>query len=298
MGVAGYARLDARAEISGMGDPSLSRAIIRYREVQTVDGGLAGADDVGVALVLDGEYPAAAEAIDLGSGRIRHLDLATEVVVLDWVYPSTLDYVCRLIGSAAGLDDAILEGEFGRALRQYCHDILLGVLGRIGFDPFTRPAYVRLGFRDIIRDLDPNERPVVRISLGRDDQLDIEIDIDDNALLITRRGRVHGGELKQALGAAFPSGHVDLESVAGRERFRVAFPLPASFASLRRQMDEIRSGILELCSRFEPDRHHATSHALGVFGPRDTLVLLERPAALPAPASVLVGTPRAPAGVA
>ena len=42
-----------------------------------------------------GRYAATAEALDLGSGKVKVLDLSTELVVLDWVYEPTLEHVTR-----------------------------------------------------------------------------------------------------------------------------------------------------------------------------------------------------------
>ncbi len=274
MGVVGFSRAGAFAEFPGVGELSMTRAIVLYRDAQAADGGTTGVDDVGVALVTDGEYAAASEALDLGSGRIRQLDLATEAIILDWVYASTLDYVRMLIRATSGHP---VEGEegFGRSLRQYCQDILLGVLGRIGFDPLTRPAFLRLGFRDIVRDFDPNDRAVIRIGSGEGDGIEVELDAENHALLVSHRRVAPGTDLERVLQSTFPSGRVRKLPFRAQVRYRIAFPVSCGFGELRALLDEVRIGLLALLSSVEPERYVAARHAIEVFGPRDTLAQLD-----------------------
>lgn len=263
-----HARFDTLAEFPGGGDLSLTRAIVLYREDQAVDGIDPGIDDLGLALALDGEYAAATEALDLGSGRLRHLDLSTEVVVLDWLYASTLDYVRLLLHSDPAphrLDGA------SSPLRRFCTEIAHGVLGRVGFGPLTRTPLLRIGFRDIVRDLDPNERPVIRIAAGSTGYFEVAFDAAHNALAIA--GPLADGdlELERLLAAAFPGAATQHVGADARPRYRLRFPLPVTCAEAADLLTTIRHGVLALIARFEPDRHGALQHALQVFGPRDTL---------------------------
>ncbi|HEX7119230.1 MAG TPA: hypothetical protein VF212_10605 [Longimicrobiales bacterium] len=277
MRTASYARFDTLAEFPGTGDLSLTRAIVRYRDEQRVDGGATEADDIGVALVVDGEYAAAAEALDLGSGRMLYLDLSTGVVILDWVYASTLDYVRMLLRiqeaqGAAAVDEA-------RSVRRYGESIALGVLDRLGFGAFTRPTYLRMGFRDIVRDLDPNEHSVVRVAAGADDRIEVRFDCDTNALLVRCSRPADDARLRRLLAALFPGAHVRPLPPDTRARYQLRFPLPETFEDARELLREIRDGLLGLFANFEPERHRAVRHALDVFGPRDTLGQLDRGAA-------------------
>lgn len=275
MGAATYARLDTLTEFPGAGELSLTRAIVQYREAQAVDGAGEGIDDIGVALVVDGDYAAAAEALDLGSGRIRHLDLATEVVILDWVYASTLDYV-RILLRTPGTLFATPAADPASPLRRYGQDIALGVLARIGFGALTRPTFLRIGFRDILRDLDPNEHPAVRVAAGPDDRIEVRMDCDNNGLLVWRRRPAGDAELKRLLLALFPTADVRRLAPEAHARFQLRFPLPYTFQDARDLLRDLRDGILGLFANFEPERHRATRHALDVFGPRDTLSRLGR----------------------
>src|SRR5690606_41806165 len=187
MGTAARARLDALMEFPGTGDLSLTRAIVRYQEGQVVDGSNPSADDLGIALVIDGEYAAAAEAIELGSGRLLHLDLSTGVVILDWVYPSTLDYFRLLRVAVRDGDFEASADDTPGTLRAYCEPITLGVLGRSDFGSLARSTILRLGFRDILRDLDPHEEAAVRIQAASGDRTEVRFDGDANALGVARR---------------------------------------------------------------------------------------------------------------
>src|SRR5690606_5672828 len=97
MGIALQSRPEALADVPGVGDLSLTRAVIQYRDGHELERGIGRIEDIGLGLVLDGEYAASAEVLDLGSGTIRHLDLSAELVILDWVYEPTLDHVRLLL---------------------------------------------------------------------------------------------------------------------------------------------------------------------------------------------------------
>ncbi len=283
MGVATYARLDTLTEFPGAGEFSLTRAIVRYREEEVVDGTTGGVDDIGVALVVDGAYAAAVEAVDLGSGRLRHLDLATGVVILDWVYASTLDYVGMLLRAPHASPSVAADGDPSHPLRRYCESIALGVLDRIGFGALTRPSLLRIGFRDIVRDLDPNEQLVVRVGAGQDDRLEVRLDSDTNALLVWRRRPSADAGLKRLLSALFPGADVRRLPPEPHARYQLRFPLPYTFEDARDLLRELRDGLLGLFANFEPERHRAARHTLDVFGPRDTLAHLDRAAAVVSP---------------
>lgn len=287
MGTAARARFDALMEFPGMGDLSLTRAIVRYQEGQLVDGSRPGADDLGVALVVDGEYVAAAEVIELGSGRMLHLDLSTGVVILDWVYPSTLDYVRLLLRSARDIDAS--GDDAPGTLRAYCETIALGVLGQSGFGALTRTTILRLGFRDILRDLDPHEDAAVRIQAGPDDRIEATLDCDANALVVHWRGQADGVQ-PRLLASLFPSAHVRAAPAATGAAYQLRFPLPCNLDDARAQLREVRDGLLGLFATYEPDRYRSIRHALDIFGPRDTLVQLDRDP-VPAVEPYLLRTP-------
>lgn len=293
MGTAGYARIDALMEFPGTGDLSLTRAIVRYQPEQLVDGSTPCADDIGLALVVDGDYVAAAEAIELGSGRLLHLDLSTTVVILDWVYPSTLDYVRLLLRIPRDEEFAAAGDGVAGTVRGYCETVALGVLGRLGFGPLTRSTILCLGFRDILRDLDPHEDPVIRIQAGPTGRIEARLDCDANALLVRQRG-TSDVEPARLLASLFPGAHVRALVTETRTGYQLRFPLPCTLDDARAQLRELRDGLLGLLASYEPERYRAIRQGLDIFGPRDTLAQLDRDV-LPVADAYL---PRRPAVVA
>ena len=135
------ARPEAMGDVPGICELPLTRAVVQYRDIHEMDTPGGRIEDIGLALVVEGRYAATAEAIDLGSGRVKVLDLSTELVVLDWVYGPTLDHVGELVTAAASTDDP-------EPLRRYVFQLGLRVLERVGFGPLTRPSLLRIGYRD------------------------------------------------------------------------------------------------------------------------------------------------------
>ena len=88
---------EAMGDVPGICELPLTRAIVQYRDVHEMDTPGGRIEDIGLALVVEGRYASAAEALDLGSGRMKTLDLSTELVVLDWVYEPTLEHVAGLV---------------------------------------------------------------------------------------------------------------------------------------------------------------------------------------------------------
>lgn len=265
------ARPEAMADVPGVSELPLSRAVVQYRDVHET--GLAGGriQDIGLALVLEGRHPSAAEAIDLGSAEVKRLDLSTELVILDWVYEPTLEHV-------SGLVRRVAEGESRDAeLAPYCFDLALHVLARIGYGALTRPTLLRVGFRDVCRDLDLHEGTSVRIVLGEGRITRAHLDYDACALAF--RTATPGEEplLEAALGRAFPGGdvrRVEAEEGRGPGRYQVRFPLPLGLEETRDLLGRIRGGLAGLLERFEPERYRALRDVVETLGARDTLARL------------------------
>jgi hypothetical protein len=133
---------EAMADVPGVCELPLTRAIVQYRDVHEMDTPGGRIEDIGLALVVEGKYASSAEALDLGSGRMKVLDLSSELVVLDWAYEPTLAHVAGLLTESAS---AQREGP----LRRYAFRLGLKVLERVGFGPLSRPTFLRIGFRDI-----------------------------------------------------------------------------------------------------------------------------------------------------
>jgi len=265
-------RPEAMADVPGVSELALTRAIVQYRDVH--DTQLAGGriQDIGLALVLEGRHPSAAEAIDLGSSEVKRLDLSTEVVLLDWVYEPTLEHVSRLLSEVAE------GGSRSAELSPYCFNLALHVLRRVGFGPLTRPTLLRIGFRDVCRDLDLHEGTSVRIDLGAGHLVRAHLDYDGCALLFRTAGAGEDPVLEDALARAFPDGDVrrveSPETRGGPPNYQVRFPLPLSLDETRALLGRVRDGLVRILARYEPERCRAQNDLTETLGPRDTLARL------------------------
>lgn len=265
-------RPEAMADVPGVCELTLTRAVVQYRNVHEVDLPEGRIEDIGLALVLEGRYASAAQAVDLGSGRLKQLDLSTELVVVDWVYEPTLDHVHDLLRAAA---DPSSQGREARSeLESYCFDLALRILGRTGFGPFSRSTLLRIGFRDICRDLDLHEGTSVRLVLGRGRVVRAHLDGDDSALLVRTAFQEADELLEEALGAAFPGLDIRRLLPSGEAQgivYQIRFPLPLSFLETRVMVRRIREGLGRLLARFEPERYRNLREVLATFGDRETL---------------------------
>ena len=263
-------RPEAMADVPGVCELPLTRAVVQYRDVHEVE--LAGGriQDIGLALVLEGRYASSAEAVDLGSADVRLLDLSGELVILDWVYEPTLEHVNELVRRAAA------EGE-SAPLRSFCFSTALRVLERVGFGPLTRPSVLRIGFRDICRDLDLHEGTSVRLVLGPGRVTRAHLDYDGNALVFRTASAAVDRELEEVLLAAFPAG--DLRRLlpggpGGEAGYQVRFPLSLTLDEARAFLGSVRAGLARLFARFEPERFGAVERVVDTFGQRETLARL------------------------
>lgn len=258
---------EAMGDVPGICELPLTRAVVQYRDVHEMDTPGGRIEDVGLALVVEGRYASAAEALDLGSGRMKVLDLSTELVVLDWIYEPTLEHVAGLVtASAATRNDA--------SLRQYAFRLGLRVLERVGFGPLTRPSFLRIGFRDICRDLDLHEGTSIRIVLGPGRLTRVHLDYDVCALVFRTAFQEPDAPLEHALVDAFPGGEVRrLVPMQASESlsYQVRLPLPDTLDEARVQLGHMRRGLGALVARFEPTRFAAMEGVLETFGVRETL---------------------------
>lgn len=272
-------RPEAMSDVPGVCELPLTRAVVQYRDVHEID--LAGGriQDIGLALVLEGRYASSAEVVDLGSAAVKLLDLSAELVVLDWIYEPTLDHTHALLRAAAASDVAGTgEEESRRELERFCFRLGMTVLERVGFGPLTRSTLLRIGFRDICRDLDLHEGTSVRISMGPGRIVRAHLDYDGNALVFRTAGADADPELERVLSDAFPTGDLRrmVPGTAGRSGgYQVRFPLPLGLDEARSELASIRSGLVRIVSRFEPDRFRALERVVETFGQRETLARLK-----------------------
>jgi hypothetical protein len=150
----------------------------------------------------------------------------------------------------------------------------LRILDRVGFGPLTRPTLLRIGFRDICRDLDLNEGTSIRIVLGPGRLTRLHLDYDACALVFRTAFHEPDAQLEHALVESFPEGEVRrLVPAAPSDplSYQARFSLPQSLAEARGALAAMRKGIGRLIARFEPGRFDALQRVLETFGARETL---------------------------
>ncbi len=260
-------RPEAMGDVPGICEIPVTRAVVQYRDVHEMDTPGGRIEDIGLALVLEGRYAATAEAIDLGSGQVKVLDLSTELVVLDWVYEPTLEHVMELVTASASTGDR-------EALQRYSFQLGLRVLERLGFGPLTRPSLLRIGFRDICRDLDLHEGTSIRFVLGPGRLTRAHLDYDACALVFRTAFQGADGPLERALAEAFPAAELrrlEPASVSEAISYVVRFALPTTLAETRAALAGMRRGLAALMARFEPERFCSVAPVMETFGARETL---------------------------
>ncbi len=260
-------RPEALGDVQGICELPLTRAVVQYRDHHEMDAPGGRIEDIGLALVVEGRYAATSEVVDLGSGRVKVLDLSTELVVLDWAYGPTVDHVSELITAAA----ATREDE---GLRRYSFQLGMRVLERVGFGPLTRPTFLRVGYRDICRDLDLHEGTSIRLVLGPGRLTRAYLDYDACALIFRTAFHEPDAQLEHALTEAFPGADLRREEPIGTAdsiSYHVRFRLPTKLAEARTALASMRRGLAALMARFEPDRFASVEQLLETFGARETL---------------------------
>ena len=271
-------RPEAMADVPGICELPLTRAVVQYRDVHELNRSGGRIQDIGLAVVVEGRFASSVRAMDLGSAEVKYLNLASELVILDWVYDPTLAHIRDL--AAAGRDAVATAGlDPSGELRRYCFDLALRVLDRHGFSHLTRPTLLRIGFRDLCKDLDLHESTVVRIVTGRDEVTRVHLDYDANALVFRSAGPSLGTKMKSAIREIFPQLPIQrpaADDAGGSTAWQVRFGVPVTFAELRAGLLAMRRGLNHLFARFEPERFRSVEGLLDTFGERATLDLLAR----------------------
>jgi len=266
-------RPEAMADVPGICELALTRAVVQYRDVHELYLRGGRIQDIGLAVVVEGRFASSVRAMDLGSAEVRYLNLASELVILDWVYDPTLAHM-RALATAGGDGEATSDTRPRGELRRYCFDLALRVLERRGFSHLTRPTLLRIGFRDICKDLDLHESTVVRIVTGPGEVTRVYLDYDVNALVFQPTGAWPCPAMERAVGEVFPTlrvwaaGSVDS---SGSGTYRVRFGIPATFGELRTSLAAMRRGLGLLAARFEPERFRSVRSVVSTFGERATL---------------------------
>ena len=258
---------EAMGDVPGICELPLTRAVVQYRDVHEMDAPGGRIEDIGMAVVVEGRFASSAEVLDLGSGHVKVLDLSTELVVLDWVYEPTLDHVASLVTASASTGD-------DKALKSYAFRLGLRILERVGFGPLTRPSFLRIGFRDLCRDMDLHEGTSIRIVMGPGRLTRVHLDYDACALIFRTAFQDPDAQLERTLVSAFPGGDVR-RLVPTRPTdsldYQVRLPLPETLTEAREALAAMRRGLAGLMARFEPARFEALERVMGTFGARETL---------------------------
>lgn len=263
-------RPEAMADVPGICELPLTRAVVQYGDLHELYRRGGRIRDIGLAVVVEGRFASSVRAMDLGSAEVKYLNLASELVILDWVYDPTLAHMRSLAatrGDGAANADAPASGE----LRRYCFDLALRVLERRGFSPLTRPTLLRIGFRDICKDMDLHDSTVVRIVTGPGEVTRIHLDYDTNALVFRPAGTWPCRTMERAIREVFPALRVRAVDAEGSGMYQVRFGVPVSFGELRTGLGAMRRGLGRLAARFEPERFRSVRSLVSTFGERATL---------------------------
>lgn len=267
LNVTADARPEAMGDVPGSCELPLTRAVVQYRDLHEMDTLGGRIEDIGLALVVEGRFASSAEVVDLGSGSVKVLDLSTELVVLDWVYEPTVEHVSELItASASAREDG--------AVRQYSRGLGIRVMERVGYGPLTRPTFLRVGFRDICRDLDLHEGTSIRLVLGPGRLTRAHLDYDACALVFRTALREPDTMFEHALAEAFPQAVLRRQDPSGSAdsiSYHVRFALPTTLHEARSALAGMRRGLVALVARFEPDRYATLASLMDTFGARETL---------------------------
>ncbi len=255
--------------LTGACEISLERAILRYRP-PSGSAPSQGAEDLGLGVVLTASPGGEGRILDLGSGEVRLFNPDGPVVLLGWVLASAVERI------RSNLD------QDPQSVRRMGFAMALKVLNRTGFGALTRPLLLRLGFRDIVQDIDPHEGAAIRVEVPGHGVISLLLDADSAAVLVDVPWDHPSPALEEALAMAFHSGDrswVDGErislsravDVSGRQRYRLDLPVPDSVTETRELLARVRAGGMSLVSLFEPERHGAVAERVHVFGARDSL---------------------------
>jgi hypothetical protein len=248
--------------LTGVCELPLTRAVLMYEheEDRALPGGRLA--DIGLGVVVDGSRPGRTEILDLGSGEVRSVTLDGPLVILGWVYSSTL----------RSLKEGVSQGP--EHLRRVTFPLAIRVLERNGFSALTRPLVLRVGFRDLARDLDLHEGTAVRLLLPAGGVVRLHLDYEAVTLVARTGATTRNPALEAALRDAF-SGSELLASrstdPAGLQSYHMPLAVPSSVSDARQVLRRLRRGFLHLLARFEPERYRAVRDHLDAFGERDSL---------------------------
>jgi hypothetical protein len=265
----GLVGLEHDSSLTGTFEVSLTRAVLPYRDDADRLGSGGRIQDIGLGVVIDGTDPARADVVDLGSAELRVADLTGPVVVLGWLYPSGLRSFRRVVEGA--------EGEGSDRARGFTFDMALRALQGSGFGPATLPTVLRIGFRDLCRDLDLHESTALRLLLPSGGVARFHLDYDGVTLIVRTARASRDRDLEIALADALSGTELlraTLGDALGGQTYHLPLPVPRSLKEARAVLGTVRKGFVRLLARFEPERFRALSELTATFGERDSLETL------------------------
>ncbi|MDE2764731.1 MAG: hypothetical protein OXK74_18410 [Gemmatimonadota bacterium] len=132
---------------------------------------------------------------------------------------------------------------------------------------------LRIGFRDICKDLDLHGSTVVRIITDPGEVTRVRLDYEANSLVFRPAG-AWPFQLLEAIREVFPGVRVDPVDSAGpggAGGCLVRFGVPVTFGELQSSLLAMRRGLGDLVARFEPERFQSVRGLVSTFGERATL---------------------------
>jgi hypothetical protein len=237
--------------LTGATDLPLERAVLAFEtpEDHHLPGGRS--EDLGLGVVLESNGGGLATVWDAGSGAQRTARTDLPLIIFGWVYRSSL------AGLRADPTPHALE-----------------LLERIGYGAASRPVFLRAAFRDIAQDLDPHEGTAVRLSLAGGGVIRAHIDYGHGQMVVQTARAEADPKLRLSLSEAFPGWPLHFVSGwrhPGSGAWLVQIPALPDLTALRREMGQLRSGLLRLMARHDSARYRAVCDALRGFGERDLL---------------------------
>jgi len=260
------AGLETDVSLTGTFQIPLTRAVLPYGESRGKVPHGGRLTDIGLGVVVDGADPARADVIDLGSAEIRVVDLTGPLVVLGWLYPSGLRSLRRVV-DGAGAD------ELDRA-RSFTFSMALKALESSSFSPLIRPTILRIGFRDLCKDLDLHEGTAVRLLLPSGGVARVHLDYETVTLVTRAAGSLPNRELESALVDSFGASELlrgSLQDPVSAQAYHLPLPIPRSLSDTRQLLARLRRGLLRLLSKFEPERYQSLRDLICALGERDSL---------------------------
>lgn len=239
--------------IAGSPGLPLERAVLGYACLD--DGRIPGGRsvDLGLGIVVGAPSGDEVPVWDAGSGEQRSARLEAPLLIFGWVDSAAVERITEVEGPSP---DAVQ------------------LLRRIGYGPFSRPLFLRAGFRDVALDLDPHEGTAVRLNVCRGRVVRIHLDYGMGLLVVQTSRFEPDPQLRLLLSESFPGWPLHFapgRGGPGMGAWYVQIPGVPDMAAVRCVMRSLRQGLLQMMSRYDQPRYRAVCDSLQGFGERDIL---------------------------